>query len=423
MKVLVINAGSSSLKYQLIDMATEQAIAKGGCERIGLEGSFLKHKANGKEVTITSPMPDHKAAIELTLAALVDENHGAIKSMDEIDAVGHRIVHSGGAYDCSVLIDDEVMDVCASNIEFAPLHQPANIMGVNACKAIMPNVPMVATFDNAFHATMPEKAFIFALPYEYYTDYKIRRYGFHGTSHRFVSSEAAKYLGVNPENGFKVVTCHLGNGSSIAAVKNGKCVDTSMSFTPLGGVPMGTRCGDIDPAILEYLAGKLNVGIAELITICNKKSGVSGVSGVSSDFRDLSSAASEGNHRAALALEIFGYSCKKYVGSYAAAMGGVDCIVFTAGIGEHDANVRRMVASELEYMGVVIDEEKNAHPTGGICDITGEGSKVKVLIIPTNEELVIARDTAELAKSVKQLNMAEFCIKQVQNSVNLLKIV
>ncbi len=400
MKVLVINAGSSSLKYQLIDMQTEKAIAKGGCERIGLEGSFLKHKANGKEVTITSPMPDHKAAIELTLAALVDKDHGAIKSMSEIDAVGHRIVHSGGVYDCSVLIDDAVMEVCKDNIEFAPLHEPANIMGVNACRAVMPNVPMVATFDNAFHSTMPEKAYVFALPYEYYTDYKIRRYGFHGTSHRFVSGEAAKYLGVQPEKGFKVITCHLGNGSSIAAVDGGKCVDTSMSFTPLGGVPMGTRSGDIDPAVLEYIAKKLNVGISEVITICNKKSGVHGVSGVSSDFRDLSSAAKEGNHRAQLALDIFCYSCKKYVGSYAAAMGGVDCLVFTAGIGEHDANVRKEIASNLEYMGIVIDEEKNAHPTDGICDITGEGSRVKVLIIPTNEELVIARDTAELAKNL-----------------------
>ncbi|MBQ7408500.1 MAG: acetate kinase [Clostridia bacterium] len=400
MKVLVINAGSSSLKYQLIDMQTEKAIAKGGCERIGLEGSFLKHKANGKEVTITSPMPDHKAAIELTLAALVNEEYGAIKSMSEIDAVGHRIVHSGGVYDRSVLINEEVMNVCAENIEFAPLHQPANIMGVNACKAVMPGVPMVATFDNAFHATMPEKAYMFALPYEYYENYKIRRYGFHGTSHRFVSGEAAKYLGADVNN-FKVITCHLGNGSSIAAIKNGKCFDTSMSFTPLGGVPMGTRSGDMDPAILEYLAAKLNLGISELITICNKKSGVMGVSGVSSDFRDLANAANEGNHRAQLALDMFIYSCKKYVGSYAAAIGGVDCIVFTAGIGEHDASVRAGVVSELEYMGVVIDEQKNANPTDGICDITGEGSKVKVLIIPTNEELVIARDTAELAANAK----------------------
>ena len=401
MKVLVINAGSSSLKYQLIDMETEKAIAKGGCERIGLEGSFLKHKANGKEVTIESAMPDHKAAIELTLAALVHEEYGAIKSMEEIDAVGHRILHSGGEYDKSVLIDDHVMEVCKNNIELAPLHQPANIMGVNACKAIMPNVPMVATFDNAFHATMPEHAYMFALPYEYYTKYRVRRYGAHGTSHRFVAGEAAKYLGINPEDGFKVITCHLGNGSSIAAVKDGKCVDTSMSFTPLGGVPMGTRTGDLDPAILEYLAGKLNVGIAELVNICNKKSGVSGVSGVSSDFRDLSNASKAGNHRAQLALDIFTYSCKKFVGSYSAALGGADCIVFTAGIGEHDAEVRKAVASGLEYMGVVIDEEKNANPTDGICDITGKGGKVKVLIIPTNEELVIARDTAELASKVK----------------------
>ncbi len=401
MKILVINAGSSSLKYQLIDMTTEKAIAKGGCERIGLEGSFLKHKANGKEVTIESAMPDHKAAIELTLAALVNEEYGAIKSMDEIDAVGHRLLHSGGEYDKSVLIDDEVMEVCKNNIELAPLHQPANIMGVNACRAIMPNVPMVATFDNAFHATMPEKAYMFALPYEYYTKYRVRRYGAHGTSHRYVSGEAAKYLGVNPEDGFKVITCHLGNGSSIAAIKDGKCVDTSMSFTPLGGVPMGTRTGDLDPAILEYLAAKLNIGIAELVTICNKKSGVSGVSGVSSDFRDLTNASKEGNHRAQLALDIFTYSCKKFVGSYAAVLGGADCIVFTAGIGEHDARVRAAIASDLEYMGVVIDQEKNANPTDGICDITGEGSKVKVLIIPTNEELVIARDTAELASKAK----------------------
>ena len=398
MKVLVINAGSSSLKYQLIDMETELAIAKGGCERIGIPGSFLKQKANGKEITIEKDMPNHTVAIELMLETLVHPEHGAIKSMSEIDAVGHRMLHSGGVYDRSMLVTDEVLEVCKDNIELAPLHQPANITGVKACQAIMPNVPMAVAFDNAFHATMPEKAFIFGLPYEYYTNYKVRRYGAHGTSHRFVSGEAAKYLGINPEDGFKVITCHLGNGSSIAAVKNGKCCDTSMSFTPLGGVPMGTRTGDLDPAILEYLAGKLNVGIAELVTICNKKSGVMGVSGVSSDFRDLSNASKEGNHRAQLALDIFTYSCKKYVGSYAAAMGGVDCIVFTAGIGEHDAYVRKCVASDLEYMGVVIDEQKNANPTDGICDITGEGSRVKVLIIPTNEELVIARDTAELAK-------------------------
>ena len=399
MKVLVINAGSSSLKYQLIDMQTEKAIAKGGCERIGIEGSFLKHKANGKEVTITRPMPDHKTAIELMLEALVNKEYGAISDMSEIDAVGHRVLHSGGDYDCSVLIDEEVKKVCLGNADLAPLHQRANIMGVDACKAVMPNVPMVATFDTAFHATMPEKAYIYGLPYEYYEKYKVRRYGAHGTSHRFVSQEAAKYLGVDPAS-FKVITCHLGNGSSISAVKNGKCYDTSMSFTPLGGVPMGTRTGDLDPAILEYLSDKTGMDIHELLFMCNKKAGVMGVSGVSSDFRDLRDAAASGNHRAQLALDIFTYACKKYVGAYAAAMGGTDCIVFTAGIGEHDHEVRASIVEDMEYMGVCIDPEKNAHPTDGICDITGKGSKVKVLIIPTNEELVIARDTAEIVSNL-----------------------
>ena len=402
MKILVINAGSSSLKYQLIDMETEKAIAKGVCERIGIDGSFLNHKANGKEVVIERAMPDHKAAISLMLEALVDKEHGAIKSMSEIDAVGHRILHSGGDYDRSVLITDEVLKVCESNAELAPLHQYANITGVNACRAIMPGVPMVATFDTAFHSTMPEKAYIFGLPYEYYTDYKVRRYGAHGTSHRFVSGEALKYLGADVNN-FKVLTCHLGNGSSIAAVKNGKCYDTSMSFTPLGGVPMGTRTGDLDPAVLEYLGQKLNIGLKELLFICNKKSGMLGVSGVSSDFRDLTAAAKEGNHRAALALEIFKYSCKKYVGAYAAAMGGVDCVVFTGGIGEHDGRVRAGIVEDLGFMGIEIDEKLNAEAAGnGISDITAKNGKVKVLVIPTNEELVIARDTAELAAGVKK---------------------
>lgn len=402
MKILVINAGSSSLKYQLIDMETEKAIAKGVCERIGIDGSFLNHKANGKEVVIERAMPDHKAAISLMLEALVDKEHGAIKSMSEIDAVGHRILHSGGDYDRSVLITDEVLKVCESNAELAPLHQYANITGVNACRAIMPGVPMVATFDTAFHSTMPEKAYIFGLPYEYYTDYKVRRYGAHGTSHRFVSGEALKYLGADVNN-FKVITCHLGNGSSIAAVKNGKCYDTSMSFTPLGGVPMGTRTGDLDPAVLEYLGQKLNIGLKELLFICNKKSGMLGVSGVSSDFRDLTAAAKEGNHRAALALEIFKYSCKKYVGAYAAAMGGVDCVVFTGGIGEHDGRVRAGIVEDLGFMGIEIDEKLNAEAAGnGISDITAKNGKVKVLVIPTNEELVIARDTAELATGVKK---------------------
>ena len=398
MKVLVINAGSSSLKYQLIDMETEVAIAKGGCERIGLDGSFCKHKANDKSVTINAAMPTHKEAIQVVLDALVDKDHGAISSMSEIDAVGHRIVHSGEEFNDSVLLTDETMATIESLSELAPLHQPANVIGVKACKAIMPNVPMVGVFDTAFHSSMPEKAYIYGIPYEAYKDYKIRRYGFHGTSHRFVSSEAAKYLGKEGDADFKVVTLHLGNGSSISAVKGGKSVDTSMSFTPLGGVPMGTRSGDMDPAIVEFLANKYGMSLAETITYLNKKSGVSGLSGVSSDFRDLRSAANDGNHRAELALDVFTYSCRKYLGAYAAALGGVDCVVFTAGIGEHDENVRLSVAQDLEYMGIVIDRDKNANLTDGICEISTADSRVKVLVIPTNEELVIARDTQRLAK-------------------------
>lgn len=398
MKVLVINAGSSSLKYQLIDMDTEKAIAKGGCERIGLDGSFCKHKANGKEKVIEAPMPTHKEAIKVVLDALVDKEYGAISSMKEIDAVGHRIVHSGEVFNSSVLLTDDVMKTIEGLSELAPLHQPANIIGVNACKAIMPNVPMVGVFDTAFHSTMPEKAYIYGIPYEAYTQYKIRRYGFHGTSHRFVSQEAAKYLGREGDPNFKVVTMHLGNGSSISAVKGGKSVDTSMSFTPLGGVPMGTRSGDLDPAIVEFLADKYKMSLSETINYLNKKSGVSGLSGVSSDFRDLTKAADEGNHRAELALDVFNYSCKKYLGSYAAAMGGVDCVVFTAGIGEHDDRVRSAIVSDLEFMGIKIDEDKNKNIGDGIADITADGGKVKVLVIPTNEELVIARDTEKLAK-------------------------
>lgn len=398
MKILVINAGSSSLKYQLIDMATEKAIAKGGCERIGLDGSFCKHKANGKETVINAAMPTHKEAIKVVLDALVDKEHGAIKSMKEIDAVGHRIVHSGEVFNDSVLLTDEVMKTIESLSELAPLHQPANIIGVKACQAIMPDVPMVGVFDTAFHHTMPEKAYIYGIPYEAYTDYKIRRYGFHGTSHRFVSAEAAKYLGRENDPNFKVITMHLGNGSSISAVKGGKSMDTSMSFTPLGGVPMGTRSGDLDPAIVEFLANKYNMTLAQTMTYLNKKSGVMGLSGVSSDFRDLTAAASGGNHRAALALEVFEYSCKKYLGAYAAALGGVDCVVFTAGIGEHDHLIREHICKDMEYMGLKLDEKKNENIGDGISDVTAAGSKVKILVIPTNEELVIARDTERLAK-------------------------
>ena len=398
MKILVINAGSSSLKYQLIDMATEKAIAKGGCERIGLDGSFCKHKANGKETVINAAMPTHKEAIKVVLDALVDKEYGAIKSMKEIDAVGHRIVHSGEVFNDSVLLTDDVMKTIESLSELAPLHQPANIIGVKACQAIMPDVPMVGVFDTAFHHTMPEKAYIYGIPYEAYTDYKIRRYGFHGTSHRFVSAEAANYLGRENDPNFKVITMHLGNGSSISAVKGGKSVDTSMSFTPLGGVPMGTRSGDLDPAIVEFLANKYNMTLAQTMTYLNKKSGVMGLSGVSSDFRDLTAAASGGNHRAALALEVFEYSCKKYLGAYAAALGGVDCVVFTAGIGEHDHLIREHICKDMEYMGLKLDERKNENIGDGISDVTAEGSKVKILVIPTNEELVIARDTERLAK-------------------------
>ena len=354
MKILFINAGSSSLKYQLIDMATEKAIAKaiakGGCERIGLDGSFCKHKANGKETVINAAMPTHKEAIKVVLDALVDKEHGAIKSMKEIDAVGHRIVHSGEVFNDSVLLTDDVMKTIESLSELAPLHQPANIIGVKACQAIMPDVPMVGVFDTAFHHTMPEKAYIYGIPYEAYTDYKIRRYGFHGTSHRFVSAEAAKYLGRENDPNFKVITMHLGNGSSISAVKGGKSMDTSMSFTPLGGVPMGTRSGDLDPAIVEFLANKYNMTLAQTMTYLNKKSGVMGLSGVSSDFRDLTAAASGGNHRAALALEVFEYSCKKYLGAYAAALGGVAAAGSFSGFGSLDAETLRVAMDALESL-------------------------------------------------------------------------
>ncbi len=397
MKVLVINAGSSSLKYQLIDMETEKAIAKGGCERIGLDKSFLKFKFDGKDVVIEKDMPDHKTAIELVLNTLIDEKYGAIKSMKEIDAVGHRVVHSGEDYDCSVVIDDEVIKTCEKNSELAPLHEPANITGILACKEIMPSVPMVAVFDTAFHSTMPDYAYVYGIPYEDYKNYKIRRYGFHGTSHRFVSAEAAKYLGQDIKD-LKIVTMHLGNGSSISAVDGGKSVDTSMSFTPLGGVPMGTRSGDLDPAIVKFLCKKHGFDLEQVDTYLNKKSGVFGVSGVSSDFRDLTDASEKGNERAELALKIFAYSCKKYIGAYACAMGGLDCVVFTAGIGEHDSAMRARILQGLEFMGIKADLKKNESFVDGVNEISTPDSAVKVLVIPTNEELVIARDTQDLVK-------------------------
>lgn len=396
MKVLVINSGSSSLKYQLIDMETEGVIAKGTCERIGIEGSKLTHKANGREFIYEQAMPDHTVAVSLVLNALTDKEAGVISSMKDIDAVGHRAVASGEVFKQPVLVTDEVMEKMEELCDLAPLHNPAAIVGVNACRAAMPETPMALVFDTSFHFTMPDYAYMYAIDYTDYEKYSIRRYGFHGTSHKFVSQEAAKYLGKKPEE-LKIVTCHLGNGSSITAVNGGKSVDTSMGFTPLAGVPMGTRSGDIDSAVVEYLAQKKGWTIGETLTYLNKKSGVAGISGVSSDFRDLTAARDAGNKRAALALDMFSYACKKYVGAYAAAMNGVDCIVFTAGVGENTPCVRSAICADMDYIGLSIDEEKNLEKNNGaIRDITGAGSKVKVLIIPTNEEVVIARETVEL---------------------------
>lgn len=399
MKILVVNAGSSSLKYQLIDMETENVIAKGGCERIGIRGSNLKHKTSKGEKIIERDMPNHKVAIQLVLEALVDPEYGAISSMDEIDAVGHRVVHSGEDFNCSVLVDDEVLAKCRNNIELAPLHMPANILGIEACREAMPGKPMALVFDTAFHSTMPAYAYMYAIAYDDYKNFKIRRYGFHGTSHKYVSQEAIKYLG-KPAAETKIITCHLGGGSSISAVKGGKCIDTSMGFTPLAGVPMGTRSGDLDPAVLEYLAAKKHYTILDCVNYLNKECGVAGISGVSSDFRDLTKAASEGNERAKLALDVFSYDVKKYIGSYIAALGGLDCLVFTAGIGENTSQVRKAVCENMEYFGIAIDEDKNEQKNdGSIHDITAAGAKVKVLVIPTNEELVIARETKELLEA------------------------
>ena len=396
MKVLVINSGSSSLKYQLIDMQTEEVIAKGTCERIGIEGSKLTHKANGTESVICQPMPDHTVAVALVLNALTNKETGVISSMSDIDAVGHRAVASGEVFTKPVLVTDDSIAKFEALSDLAPLHNPAALIGVKACKAAMPNTPMALVFDTSFHFTMPDYAYMYAIDYDTYAKYSIRRYGFHGTSHKFVSQEAAKYLGKNIED-LKIVTCHLGNGSSITAVKGGKSIDTSMGFTPLAGVPMGTRSGDIDCAAAEYIAKKENMSLSEVMTYLNKKCGVAGISGVSSDFRDLTAATDNGNKRAKLALDMFSYSCKKYVGAYAAAMNGVDCIVFTAGVGENTPCVREAICEDMQYLGLEIDKEKNLQKNNGaIRDVTGANSKVKVLIIPTNEELVIARETVEL---------------------------
>ena len=400
MNILVINAGSSSLKYQLLNPETGALLAKGLCERIGIDGKFTyKPQVEGKKVldAIDVAMPTHSEAIQAVLDALVDAENGVIGSMKEIDAVGHRVVHGGEAFNKSVLITDEVMKAIEDCIPLAPLHNPANLTGIRACQQVMPGVPMVAVFDTAFHQTMPAKAYMYALPYAYYEDDKVRRYGFHGTSHKYVAGRAAVMLGKKPEE-LKLVSCHLGNGSSITAVDGGKSVDTSMGFTPLAGLPMGTRAGDLDAGILQYVMNKYNMSIDEMLNVLNKKSGVEGLSGVSSDFRDLENAAAEGNEKASLSREKFAYEVKKYVGAYAAAMGGVDAIIFTAGVGENDKAIRAMVCEGLEYMGVKLDAEANS-VRGKETVISTADSKVKVLLIPTNEELMIAMDTAAIAKS------------------------
>ena len=399
MNVLVINAGSSSLKYQLLNPETGDLLAKGLCERIGIDGKFTyKPQLPGKEKqdAVDVAMPTHNEAIQTVLNALVDPKNGVVGSMKEIDAVGHRVVHGGEKFAKSVLITDEVMKAIEECNPLAPLHNPANIIGIKACQALMPGVPMVAVFDTAFHQTMPPVAYTYALPYEYYEKDAVRRYGFHGTSHKYVSQRAADMLG-KPIESLKLISCHLGNGSSVTAIDGGKSVDTSMGFTPLAGVPMGTRSGDLDAGILEYLMNQYGMDIHEMLNVLNKKSGVQGVSGVSSDFRDLGAAAAEGNKRAALAVDMFNYGVKKYIGAYAAAMGGVDAIIFTAGVGENSAEQRMAIASGLEFMGVKMDEDAN-NVRGEERVISAADSKVKVLLIPTNEELMIAMDTASLVK-------------------------
>ena len=399
MNILVINAGSSSLKYQLLNPDSGVLLAKGLCERIGIDGKFTyKPQAEGKEVlkAVDIAMPTHSEAIQAVLNALVDPKNGVVGSMKEIDAVGHRVVHGGEAFAGSVLITDEVMKALEDCIPLAPLHNPANITGINACTAVMgKEVPQVAVFDTAFHQTMPPKAYMYALPHAYYEKDKVRRYGFHGTSHKYVSTRAAAMLGKKPEE-VKLNSCHLGNGSSVAAVDGGKSVDTSMGFTPLAGVPMGTRSGDVDAGILQYLMNKYGMDIDQMLDVLNKKSGVEGLSGVSSDFRDLENAAEEGNELAILARDKFAYEVKKYVGAYAAAMGGVDAIIFTAGVGENDGGIRTAICQGLEFMGVKMDPA-TAGIRGEEAVLSAPDSSVKVLLIPTNEELMIAMDTAAIA--------------------------
>jgi len=397
MKVLVVNCGSSSLKYQLIDMVDESVMAKGLVERIGIEGSILTHEATGKEKkVIEEPMKDHKKALELVLEAVVNKEYGAIESMDEIEAVGHRVVHAGEKFSDSVVINNEVIAALEECIELAPLHNPPNLIGIRACIELMPGVKMVGVFDTAFHQSMPASSYIYALPYEYYEKYGVRKYGFHGTSHKYVAQRTASMLGKDLDS-LKIITCHLGNGASITAIDKGKSVDTSMGFTPLEGLVMGTRSGDLDPAIITFIMEKENLSVNEMNNLLNKKSGVLGISGISSDFRDIESSAKQGNERAQLALNKFNVRVKKYIAACAAVMGGVDAIVFTAGLGENSISARELICGGFEFMGMELDKEKN-NVRGKETLVSTDSSKVKILVIPTNEELMIARDTLELLK-------------------------
>lgn len=400
MKVLVINCGSSSLKYQVLDMTNESLLAKGLVERIGMDGSVITHEKIGMDKVKTEvPMDDHKEAIKQVLDAVQNEEYGVVKSMDEIGAVGHRVVHAGEKFAESVLIDDAVIAALEECVELAPLHNPPNLLGIAACKDLMPTTPMVAVFDTAFHQTMPPEAYLYALPYEYYEKYGIRKYGFHGTSHKYVAQRAAAMLNVNI-NDLKLITCHLGNGASVSAIKHGRCIDTSMGFTPLEGLVMGTRCGDIDPAIVTYIRKKENLPQGVANEILNKKSGVLGISGVSSDFRDLENAVAEGNERAALALRIFAKKVRFYIGAYIAEMNGVDAIVFTAGVGENDVSMRELICADLGNLGIKLDLVKNK-VRGKETIVSTDDSKVELLLIPTNEELMIARDTYNISKKIK----------------------
>ena len=396
MNVLVINCGSSSLKYQLINSDTEDVLAKGLCERIGIDGRLVYQKAGSDKEITEAAMPTHKEAIQLVLEALTNEKTGAIKSLAEVNAIGHRVVHGGEKFASSAVITDEMIKAVEECNDLAPLHNPANLIGIRVCAELMPGVPQVGVFDTAFHQTMPPKAYLYGLPIDYYKKYKVRRYGFHGTSHSFVSKRAVEFLGLDKDNS-KVIVCHLGNGSSISAVQNGKCVDTTMGLTPLEGVVMGTRSGNIDPAIMEFIAKKENLDIAGMMNVLNKKSGLQGMSGVSSDMRDIDEAIAAGNEDAKNAFDVLCYGIAKFIGGYVAAMNGVDAIVFTAGIGENDCNVRKAVCSYLGYLGIAVDEEANGK-RGEEMVISTADSKVKVAVIPTNEELAICRDTVALVK-------------------------